>query len=222
MMEVEPAMSLASNLLHTAAAHADRVALRLGEAATTYRQLDHDSARVAGLLRDRGMQPGDRVGVMLPTPRNSPWSTTACCGVGFRNSDIMPRAGSTRERDRRVGPGAERGRRLLPHQASPNLDASGRPKRETSVRPLVVVVPHVLVEHSLKMASTPDQHPVQTLLSYCPDPAFGERVGVRRLDRGLDDLGAVGGEDVVEGAGETTVAIANEEPRGGRALRPLQ
>jgi hypothetical protein len=30
--------------------------------------------------------------------------------VGFRNSDVMPRPGSTRERDRRGGPGAERGR----------------------------------------------------------------------------------------------------------------
>jgi long-chain acyl-CoA synthetase len=59
-------MNLASNLLDSASAHPDRVVLRLGEAATTYRELDQDSARVAGLLRDRGVQPGDRVGVMLP------------------------------------------------------------------------------------------------------------------------------------------------------------
>jgi long-chain acyl-CoA synthetase len=59
-------MNLASNLLDSASAHADRVVLRLGEAATTYRELDQDSARVASLLRDRGVQPGDRVGVMLP------------------------------------------------------------------------------------------------------------------------------------------------------------
>src|SRR6266540_5163142 len=49
---------------------------------------------------------------------------------------------------------------------------------------LVVVVPQVLVEDPLKMVTTPDQHPVQTLLSYRPYPrsanalAFGARIGV--------------------------------------------
>jgi hypothetical protein len=37
---------------------------------------------------------------------------------------------------------------------SPNLDTPGRPKREVSVRPLVVVVLHVLVEDAFKVAST--------------------------------------------------------------------
>src|SRR5215213_592787 len=68
---------------------------------------------------------------------------------------------------------------------SPNLDTSGRPKREASVRPLIVVVPQVLVEHPLKMTPTPDQHPIQTLLPHRPHRALGERVGVRRLNRGL-------------------------------------
>jgi hypothetical protein len=49
---------------------------------------------------------------------------------------------------------------------------------------LVVVVPQVLVEDPLKMVTTPDQHPVQTLLSYRPYPrsanalAFGAWTGV--------------------------------------------
>jgi hypothetical protein len=103
---------------------------------------------------------------------------------------------------------------------SPNLQTSGRPKREASVRPLTVVVPQVLVEHPLKMTPTPDQHPIQTLLPHRPHPALGERVGVRRLNRGLDDLDAVSGEDVVEGAGELCIPVTKEEPRGGRALRP--
>ena len=89
------------------------------------------------------------------------------------------------------------------------------------MRPLIVVVPHILVEHSLKLASAPDQHPVQTLLSDRPHPALGERVGVGRLDRCRDDLDIVGGKDVVEGAGELTVTVTNKEPRRGRALRPL-
>jgi len=86
-------------------------------------------------------------------------------------------------------PAPNAGRYCYHIRPSPNLDTSGRPKRQASVRPLVIVVPHVLVEHSLKMASTPDQHPVQTLLPDGPHPALGERVGVRRLDRGRDDLG---------------------------------
>ena len=49
------------------------------------------------------------------------------------------------------------------------------------MRPLVVVVEHVLVENTLKTTPTPDQHPVQTLLSDRPHPALGDRIGVRRL-----------------------------------------
>ncbi len=59
-------MNLAANLVRAASAHADRVALRLGETRMTYREFDAASARVAGLVRDRGIRPGDRVGVMLP------------------------------------------------------------------------------------------------------------------------------------------------------------
>src|SRR6266568_4699370 len=59
-------MTLASNLVGTAAAHADRIAVRVGETATTYQELDQAAARVAGLLHDRGLKSGDRVGIMLP------------------------------------------------------------------------------------------------------------------------------------------------------------
>jgi hypothetical protein len=96
---------------------------------------------------------------------------------------------------------------------SPDLDTPGRTKREASVRPLVVVVAHVLVEQSHKVASTPDQHPVQALLPDRPYPALGDRVGVWRLEGSLEDLCAVGDEDVVEGASEPAVAVTKEEPR---------
>jgi long-chain acyl-CoA synthetase len=52
--------------MHSASANADRVALCLGENRMTYRELEVASARVAGLLRERGIRPDDRVGVMLP------------------------------------------------------------------------------------------------------------------------------------------------------------
>jgi long-chain acyl-CoA synthetase len=60
------AMNLASNLTRTASVHSDRIALRLDEASMTYRELDQASARVAGLLEDRGVKPGDRVAIVLP------------------------------------------------------------------------------------------------------------------------------------------------------------
>ena len=59
-------MNLALNLARSAHTHADRVAVRLGEQETTYRDLDERSGRVAGLLAERGVVPGDPVGVMLP------------------------------------------------------------------------------------------------------------------------------------------------------------
>jgi long-chain acyl-CoA synthetase len=59
-------MNVAANLVHSASAHADRVALRLDATRMTYRDFDAAVARVAGLLHDRGIRPGDRVGVMLP------------------------------------------------------------------------------------------------------------------------------------------------------------
>jgi long-chain acyl-CoA synthetase len=58
-------MNLASQLTRTAQTHPDRTALRLGADSISYRALDRLSARVAGLVRDRGVKPGDRVGIML-------------------------------------------------------------------------------------------------------------------------------------------------------------
>jgi long-chain acyl-CoA synthetase len=64
--------NLASNLTNTTRAHADRVAVRVGNAAMTYRALDEASARVAGLLHERGVKPGDRVGIMMPNVAEVP------------------------------------------------------------------------------------------------------------------------------------------------------
>jgi long-chain acyl-CoA synthetase len=58
--------NLACNLVDTARAHPRADALRLGDAALTYGELDNASARVAALLVARGLEPGDRVGIMLP------------------------------------------------------------------------------------------------------------------------------------------------------------
>ncbi len=59
-------MNLAQNLHDTAAQHGDRPALRLDDYTQTYAELSAAAARVASLLKDRGLQPGDRVGLVLP------------------------------------------------------------------------------------------------------------------------------------------------------------
>jgi long-chain acyl-CoA synthetase len=59
-------LNLASILTESAAKHPAEPAIRLGGAELTYAALDEASARLAALLRARGLQPGDRVGVMLP------------------------------------------------------------------------------------------------------------------------------------------------------------
>jgi acyl-CoA synthetase (AMP-forming)/AMP-acid ligase II len=68
----EPVTNLAKNLTDTTRAHAGRVAVRVDNAAMTYRALDDASARVAGLLHERGLKPGDRVGIMMPNVAEVP------------------------------------------------------------------------------------------------------------------------------------------------------
>ncbi|HEY2296693.1 MAG TPA: long-chain fatty acid--CoA ligase [Jatrophihabitans sp.] len=59
-------MNVAEFLTGTASAQPDSVALRLDQAVVTYRELDESSARVAAMLAAEGVEPGDRVALMLP------------------------------------------------------------------------------------------------------------------------------------------------------------
>ncbi len=58
--------SLATILTDTAAEHGDRTAFKLDDVELTYSVLDESSARIAALLKAKGLEPGDRVGLMLP------------------------------------------------------------------------------------------------------------------------------------------------------------
>jgi long-chain acyl-CoA synthetase len=58
--------NLADLLSRSAAERPDRVAIKLDDSELSYGALDETAARVAGLLRAKGVQPGDRVGIMLP------------------------------------------------------------------------------------------------------------------------------------------------------------
>ena len=80
-------MNLASNLMRSTELHPDRPAVRLDGTVITYRALDERSARVAGLLRARGVVPGDRVAIMLP---NTPEFAVAYYGALRAGGVIVP------------------------------------------------------------------------------------------------------------------------------------
>src|SRR6195952_5180037 len=81
------ANNLASILENTAKQHGDRPALKLDDVTVTYEQLDEASARAAALLRSKGLEPGDRVGVMLP---NVPYFAIAYYGVLRAGGVVVP------------------------------------------------------------------------------------------------------------------------------------
>ncbi len=124
--------------------------------------------RLQATLAQVGLALGGRAGQRMSHPLGSETRTLCRDLVVLMNQAAEavppPNAGGDRDRARRSSGG----------------DTAGRAKRKASVRSLVVVVAHVLVEHSLKVASAPDQHPVQTLLPDRADPALGGGVGPRR------------------------------------------
>src|ERR1700684_3216140 len=76
--------SLPSVLRQAAADHADRPAVRMDAEVLTYADLWDAAARVAGLLATLGVEPGDRVGIMLPNVPAFPlayYGTLAAGGV---------------------------------------------------------------------------------------------------------------------------------------------
>ncbi len=58
--------NLGSLLGRAASGHPDRVALRMDDLTLTYAQLREAAGRMATLLAAHGVEPGDRVGIMLP------------------------------------------------------------------------------------------------------------------------------------------------------------
>jgi long-chain acyl-CoA synthetase len=81
------AENLASLLTESAERSPEAPAIRLGDFELSYGQLDDASARMATVLRDRGMRVGDRVGVMLP---NVPQFPVAYYGVLRAGGTVVP------------------------------------------------------------------------------------------------------------------------------------
>ena len=59
-------MNLASILAESAQRDGDHIALKLDDLALSYAFLDGASAHIAGLLGQRGVEPGDRVAMLIP------------------------------------------------------------------------------------------------------------------------------------------------------------
>lgn len=64
--------NLAAALVATAAEHPDAVAVKLDDVELSYQALEQVTRRVAGFLKAQGVQPGDRVGIMLPNVPHFP------------------------------------------------------------------------------------------------------------------------------------------------------
>src|ERR1700754_4264356 len=79
--------SLAELLTETASAHAERPALKLDDMVVNYAVLNEGATRIAGLLKDKGVQPGDRVGIMLP---HVPYFAVVYYGVLRAGGVVVP------------------------------------------------------------------------------------------------------------------------------------
>src|SRR5262245_49299910 len=79
--------SLARILTDTAEQLPDKAAFKLDDLELSYAMLDEGSARVAGLLKSRELQPGDRVGLMMP---NVPYFPSIYFGILRAGGIVVP------------------------------------------------------------------------------------------------------------------------------------
>jgi hypothetical protein len=83
---------------------------------------------------------------------------------------------------------------------------------------MAIVVLDVDAQDAKKLPTPSDQEVVQALLAHGANPALGDGVSVRSLDRRKDDLSAEPVPHVVEGSGELAVTVVDQEPDGGGVL----
>jgi long-chain acyl-CoA synthetase len=82
-----PMTALSANLVASKDRHPDRIALRCDDLQFTFTEFDAAAARVATLLEQAGVEPGDRVGVMLP---NTPAFAIVFYGIIYRGAVAVP------------------------------------------------------------------------------------------------------------------------------------
>jgi long-chain acyl-CoA synthetase len=79
--------NLARILIDAAEANADAIAVKLDDLEVSYGMLEEGSARMASILKEKGVKPGDRVGVMLP---NVPYFPIAYYAVLRAGGVVVP------------------------------------------------------------------------------------------------------------------------------------
>jgi long-chain acyl-CoA synthetase len=79
--------NLARILTETAERNGDRTAFKLDDIELSYSMLDEGSARVAGLLKSKGLEPGDRIGLMMP---NVPYFPAIYFGILCAGGVVVP------------------------------------------------------------------------------------------------------------------------------------
>jgi long-chain acyl-CoA synthetase len=79
--------NLATILIETAKRNGDKTAFKLDDVELNYSMLDEGSARIAGLLKSKGLEPGDRVGLMMP---NVPYFPVIYFGILRAGAVVVP------------------------------------------------------------------------------------------------------------------------------------
>ena len=79
--------NLAGIVTETAERIPDGIAYKLDDIEVNWQAVDEGSARVAGLLKEKGIEPGDRVGIMLP---NVPYFPIAYYGILRAGGTVVP------------------------------------------------------------------------------------------------------------------------------------
>src|SRR5579864_4621268 len=88
--------SLSSLLEQATASHPDRIALRMDDMTLTYAELHEAAGRMSALLASFGVEPGDRVGLMLP---NVPAFPIAFYGALAAGAVVVPMNPLLKERE---------------------------------------------------------------------------------------------------------------------------
>src|SRR6188472_4493225 len=79
--------NLATILTDSAEQHGDKTAFKLDDTELNYALLDEGSARIAGLLKSKGVEPGARVGLMMP---NVPYFPVIYFGILRAGGVVVP------------------------------------------------------------------------------------------------------------------------------------
>jgi long-chain acyl-CoA synthetase len=79
--------NLANILTETAERHGDSTAFKLDDIELSYHMLDCAASRISNLVEDRGLEPGDRVGLMLP---NVPYFPSIYYGILRAGGVVVP------------------------------------------------------------------------------------------------------------------------------------